>query len=477
MWKLGEIAAYTGGFVQQGDALRAVTAVHIDSRQCTAGSLFVALRGQHDDGHRFVADAVRRGAVAVLVERAVEVSSAVGVVRVPSTWTALFRWAAAVRDRLPARVIAVTGSMGKTTTKELIGHLARRVAPSFTSPGNWNSLTGVPLSLINHGRARAYVWWVQEVGINQRGEMARIAALLRPHYPVILNVGPVHLEALGTVETVADEKTDLVRFMTPGGAVWIPGDAPLLRDRVAMKNPWDAPVWTFGENDGDVRLLGAMPTPTGMTVEVGFYRNGSLEDRWTLAIPLPQPWNARNLLPAVGLARYLFCMDREAVATALADFRPPAHRGTVYRWRQGWTLLDDSYNANPVAVAEAVRWLARWPAQRRGAIVGDMLELGPDEVAWHRRLAEMADWSSLDVVVTVGPRMEALAEELRSRGVRPEVLHFATVEDVFPWFARSWRAGDVWLLKASHAMGFERFVEWVRTQFEAEEDPHVVPPV
>jgi UDP-N-acetylmuramyl pentapeptide synthase len=111
-------------------------------------------------------------------------------------------------------------------------------------------------------------------------------------------------------------------------------------------------------------------------------------------------------------------------------------------------------------VAEAVRWLARWPAQRRGAIVGDMLELGPDEVAWHRRLAEMADWSSLDVVATVGPRMEALAEELRSRGVRPEVLHFATVEDVFPWFARAWRAGDVWLLKASHAMGFERFVEW-----------------
>jgi len=474
MWKLGEVAAFAGGAVQQGDPSQAVTAVHIDSRQCTAGSLFVALRGRHDDGHRFVADAVRRGAVAVLVERAVEVPLGVGVVRVPSTWTALFRWAAAVRDRLAARVIAVTGSMGKTTTKELIGCLARRVAPTFVSPGNWNSVTGVPLSLINYGRAQAYVWWVQEVGINQRGEMARIAALLRPHYPVVLNVGPVHLEAFETVEGVADEKTDLVRFMVPGGSILIGGDDRLLRARVAPKNLWGAPVWTFGEAEGDVRLLGATPTPTGMTVEVGFYRDGTLEDRWTLTVPIPQPWNARNLLAAVGLARMLFCMDQDAVATALADFRPPAHRGEVYRWKQGWTLLDDSYNANPVAMAETVRWLARWPARRRGAIVGDMLELGPDEIAWHRRLAEMADWSSVDVIVAVGPRMAAFAEELRSRGVRAEVLHFATVEDVLPWWAQAWRPGDVWLLKASHAMGFERLVEWARTQFQVEADPDAV---
>ncbi|MCS7312655.1 MAG: UDP-N-acetylmuramoyl-tripeptide--D-alanyl-D-alanine ligase [Acidobacteria bacterium] len=477
MWRLGEVAAFTGGSVQQGDPLQTVTAVHIDSRQCTAGTLFVALRGRHDDGHRFVPDAIQRGAVAVLVERTVEAPSNVGVVRVPDTWTALFRWAAAVRDRLAARVIAVTGSMGKTTTKELIGRLACRVAPTFVSPGNWNSITGVPLSLINYGRSRAYAWWVQEVGINQRGEMARIAALLRPHYPVILNVGPVHLEAFETVEGVADEKTDLVRFMVPGGGIFIAGDVPLLRTRVAQKNLWEAPVWTFGEADGDVRLLGVTPTPTGMTVEVGFYRAGTLEDRWTLDVPILQPWNARNLLPAVGLARRLFCMGRDAVAVALVDFHPPAHRGEVYRWKQGWTLLDDSYNANPVAMAQAVRWLTGWPARRRGVIVGDMLELGPDEVAWHRRLADMADWSAIDVVITVGPRMAALADELRSRGIRAEVLHFATVEDVLPWWAQAWRPGDVWLLKASHAMGFERLVEWARTQFQVEEDPHVISPI
>ena len=442
-----ELAGMIGGRVIRGGDTKS-SSVIIDSREVKPDAVFFAIRGERLDGHQFLAQAFERGAVGAVVSQVPE-NLDKPLIQVDDTTAALQRLASAIRARYDITLIGITGSAGKTTTKEMIATLIgseRRVHKSW---GNFNNQIGAPLCLDNMPDDAQVV--VSEMGMNHAGEIAQIAGLLRPHVGVYTNIAPVHIEFFGTIEGIAAAKRELLENVVPGGTVVINNDNPHV---VRISRDFEGKRVTYGvENAADYRasnirergLLG-----TRFTLEA---EGGSRE----LELVLPGRHNLDNLLAAIATARAVG-ISWEGIERGVHDVRPAYHRGVVVPFK-GAQIYDDTYNSNPYALARTLELMTQADvAGRRIAVIGDMLELGEQELQFHRE-AGKAIPSSIDLVVGVGKRTHALLEGAREAGFAAGALHhFDTAEEAGAFLKNEIRTGDLVLIKGSRGVGLDKAV-------------------
>ncbi|HET7752786.1 MAG TPA: UDP-N-acetylmuramoyl-tripeptide--D-alanyl-D-alanine ligase [Anaeromyxobacteraceae bacterium] len=449
---------------------REVAGVSTDTRKISPGALFVALKGESFDGHDFVAQARDAGAGAALVSQAwieaeAELPRGIPLLAVPDTLRALGAVARAHRRRFAIPLVAVTGSNGKTTTREMIGAILRRRGPALKTDGNLNNEIGVPLTLF--GLAADHWAGVVEMGMSNPGEIARLAAMTEPRVGVVTNAAPAHLEGLGTIEGVADAKAELYAALPSDGvAVANADDARVLRRAEASGRR----LVTFSvgrARKGDVAAVETLEHgPEGLRFVLAI---GNREVEVQLA--LVGEHNAANAAAAAAAALALGCTDREIVG-GLAEVKPVGRRLRVEKLASGVTLVDDCYNANPLSMSAALKTLgelARGGGGRAVAVLGDMLELGVDEEALHRALGADVARTGVALYAAFGPRSRAAAEAARDAGMRQQdVVETEDVAALAATLRERLAPGDVLLVKGSRGMKLERLVEALHHSPEAQ---------
>jgi len=438
------------------------TSVSIDTRSLTSGELFVALRGPNHDGHDFVGVALERGAAAAMIDREIPgLSAEAPLLRVTNTLTALEALGAAARARSRGRIVAITGSVGKTGTKEALRLALATSGATYASAGGLNNHWGAPLSLARMPPDVAY--GIFELGMNHAGEIAALTRLVRPHIAVITTVEPAHLGFFPSVEAIADAKAEIFLGLEPGGIAILNRDNPYYARLVsAAKRAGAGEVIGFGTHpDAGFRLIGCVLDSRGSTVEAAFR---DLALRFRLAVP-GRHWVTNSL--AVLAAAAAAGADVRCAAEALSGFAALSGRGRRYElaWRDGTlTVIDESYNASPPAMQAALSVLAATepgPSARRVAVLGDMLELGDASERLHRDLAKPLAAARVDHVFLVGEAMAALHTVL-PEGKRGGLWHSA--EEAVPALIRFLEPGDVVTVKGSRAVGVSRIVEGLRAQ-------------
>jgi UDP-N-acetylmuramoyl-tripeptide--D-alanyl-D-alanine ligase len=444
------IAAAAGGRLVAGDAAgpgpeRAV----VDSRELRPGDLFVGLRGERLDGGAFAERALEAGAWGVLVapEHAERLSSGgaarAGAAPPPSPpaarppviaaddpLAALGSLARAWRRELGARVVGITGSTGKTSTKDILAALLRPRLATHASRENLNTEIGLPLSVLEASRGVEAL--VLEMAMRGRHQIGELAAIAEPDVGVIVNVGPVHLELLGSVERVAAAKAELIRGLAPGAACVVPAGEPLLEAHLRD----DLDTWTFGPG-GQVTLV----EQTAGRAEIE-----ARGERAVLELPYAEPHNLLNTLAAVAAACALGVHPAGRI-----DVRFSSLRGEVVSLRGGVTVVNDCYNANPMSMRAALEHLAASPAERRVAVLGTMAELGERGEAFHREVGRLAAELGVDVLVTVGEGALSYAERFDG-----ETHAVRTPEEAGALLGELARPGDRVLVKGSRSVGLER---------------------
>lgn len=453
LWTAAEIAAATGGTASADFAVHGVT---FDSREVGPGDLFIALRGETTDGHRFIEQAFAAGAAGAIVERPVDHPH----VLVADGMTALEALGRASRARSGARIVGVTGSVGKTGTKEAIAAALDRHRPGkvHRSVKSYNNHTGVPLSLARMPREAEF--GVFEMGMNHAGEIAALTRQVRPHVAVITTIAPAHIENLGSMEAIADAKAEIAEGLEPGGTMILPFDSPWFGRLRAATAPHSATQVAFGVGEGaDVRARDwVVDHDSGgslVTAQMG---------ETSLCFSLAQPgehWvaNAMAVLATVQAAGG----DLPAAGVALAELPGLAGRGARHpiTLDSGTALLiDESYNANPASMAATLAQLGREPAQRRIAVLGAMKELGEHGPRFHAELLPHLVSAGIDKAILVGDEMAALAEAIATARLEKPIdfAHGASVDDARQRLEADLRSGDVILIKGSNSVGLSRIV-------------------
>ncbi len=430
----------------RGPVDRAFNRGVIDSRQVQPGDLFFALRGEHQDGHDFVDEALAGGAAGLVVERPLEALPDVAVFQVSDSLSALQRLAAHWRARHDMRVVGVTGSVGKTTCKEIIAAVLGARWPVLKSSANLNTEIGLPLTLLKltpeHERA------VLEMAMYGPGEIDLLCRIARPQVGVVTNVGPVHMERLGSIDAIAAAKAELVAALPPDGVAILNGDDPQV---AAMASRTKAGVLLYGQSPQcDVRgrdLAGHGLDGISFRLTYG---GGSAE----VEAHLP---GRHHLHPALAAAAVALAegMTLDEVAAALREARPEL-RMRVLTTPSGSTILDDSYNASPQSMLAALDLLAELQG-RRIALLGEMRELGAAEEEGHRQVGQRAA-ACTDLVLVVGERARPLYEAARAAGPA-EVRFLASTQEAAPTLLDELQPGDYLLVKASRAVALESVVE------------------
>ncbi len=449
LWTSAEIEAATGG---TATAPFEATGVTFDSREVGPGDLFVAMPGTVHDGHAFVASAFASGAAAVLVSKAVD-GPHVLVGDVAQALTAL---AIASRERMRGTVLGITGSVGKTSTKEALAAALERSrrGPVHRSVKSYNNHTGVPLSLARMPRDAAFA--VLEMGMNNAGEIAALSALVRPHVALVTAIASAHIENLGSIEAIADAKGEIFTGLEPDGIAIIPEDSRQ-RDRLVRSARGQADrVVTFGlSHEADVTALHAVRSEGG-----GYLITARLVDS-ELTYTLSQRgehW-VSNSLAVLAAVEAVGC-DVAAAGLALADMSGLKGRGERHMLGlEGGPalLIDESYNANPASMAATLKSLgAETDASRRIAVLGPMRELGEHAEALHAGLAEHVLAAKVDRLVLIGDDMAPLA---RALGGKLDVESAGSVDEAADLLLSWLRPGDAVLVKASNSVGLARLVD------------------
>jgi len=462
LWSFSELSAALGSDAEGGSA-RVVTGISIDTRTLEPGDLFVALKDQRD-GHDFVAAAFKAGAAAALVAESYQRQAGDGALfKVADPLKALEALGRAARQRLypSARVIAVTGSAGKTGTKEMLRACLANLGPTHASEKSYNNHWGVPLMLARMPRDTRYA--VFEIGMNHAGEIRPLAKMVRPHAAIVTTVEAVHLEHFANVEAIADAKAEIFEGLMPGGAAIIKHDNPhasrlkIIAERLGVKPVsfgFSAAADVCGEN------LELAIDGSDMTVRIG---NESLR----LRLAMPGRHIAENALAVVGALAAVGADLKPAVA-ALAGLAPPSGRGSRIRLRIDGgeaLLIDESYNANPASMRAALATLGGIPRQkflRRIAVLGDMLELGEGAPQLHIGLKEAVDEAGVDLIFACGRHMKGLYDALPEAKKGSYALTAASLEEIL---TSNLRRGDVVMVKASNGTRLGPIVTALKTRF------------
>jgi UDP-N-acetylmuramoyl-tripeptide--D-alanyl-D-alanine ligase len=452
--RLEDLLAATGARLIGPTSVTSFASAAVDSRHVIPGCCFVALRGERTDGHRFVAEAVRGGASVVLVERPVELppGADVAVAQVADPLLALQEMAAWWRARSAVRVVGITGSTGKTIAKEIVADVLARTLRVLRNEGNLNSETGLPMTLLNLEPSHQAA--VLEMSMYTEGEIARLAEIARPEVGVVLAVHPTHLERAGSLEAIARAKSELPAALPPDGLAVLNADDPNV---APMRGVTVAAVRTFGLGpDADVQAT---------EVESHGVRGTSFT--------LRAPWGVRRLrsgtpgrhlvphaLAAATVADH-FGVPMDEVEEALVRGSHAAHRMALVEATGGATIIDDTYNASPISVAAALDFLGESPlpqGRARYAVLGDMLELGPDEERLHREIGARAALVA-DALVAVGDRGRWIAEGAAAAGLR-RVTTALDAEDALAVVERDLApgVGDLLLVKGSRGIELDRLV-------------------
>ena len=432
LWTEAALAEATGGSFTRPFAAGDVA---IDTRAIPPGALFVALRGEHRDGHLFVSDAIARGAAGALTTHPIGDAPCLIV---PDTLAGLTALGAAGRSRFTGRLAAITGSVGKTTTKEMLRRILRAQGPTpaavHAALASHNNHWGVPLTLARLPAEAAFC--VAELGMNHAGEIAPLARLARPHVAVITAIAPAHIGLLGSLAAIAAEKASIFQGLEPGGTAVLPAEAPYVE--ILRQAAGDARILTFG-SEAEFRLEDYRPEPGGAAVTANC---AGVTVRFRLAAPGRHM--AENALAALAAAAALGVAPT-AAAAALDGFASLPGRGArrVLALPDGEALLlDESYNANPASMRAALAVLAGEPG-RRIAVLGDMLELGEHAAAAHAALAEAL---IADRIFLCGAAMRHLRNALPGT---PPVVYAPDADALAPLVAAQLRAGDTVLVKGS----------------------------
>jgi UDP-N-acetylmuramoyl-tripeptide--D-alanyl-D-alanine ligase len=463
---VGDVVTATGGRLVAGALERAVTGVSIDSRTLSGGELFVAIVGPRFDGHEFIAAAAQAGASAALVSADVEAPSGIDLIRVDDTTQGLAALARFVRRRTTVPIVAITGSMGKTTTKEMTARLLETAGPVLRTQGNLNNQYGLPLMLLRLRPEHRFA--VLELGMSAAGELRHLSGIAEPDVAVITNVAPVHLEFFSSVDAIAAAKAEILEGLRPGGLAVLNGDDPRVRaigERQLAERRREV-AWFGHDRAYAVSAENWRGTAHGMRFDL--VAGGLIQD---IALPLSGPHFVMNFLAATAVAVRLG-IDLRVVADAALNLRPAAHRGEVVRLSEQVTLLDDSYNSNPVAAEAAVASLGMAGGRRRVAFLGDMLELGPRGRDLHVETGRNIG-ARVDVLVGVGPLAPGLLEGAREAGIRPGDLHyFADSTQAASAAATIVQPGDAVLVKGSRGIHMEAVVEAITGRFGAAGETH-----
>jgi len=447
LWTAQAVADATGG--KAHGAFKA-SGVAFDSREVGPGDLFIALKGEQADGHEFVERAFAAGAAAAVVDRTVRGSH----VQVADTTDALVALGLAARARTDARIIGVTGSVGKTGTKEALWQALDRKAPGLAhrSVKSYNNHVGVPLSLARMPADSRF--GIFEMGMNHAGELSALTRLVRPHVAIVTTIAPAHIGHFGTLEAIADAKAEIFEGLEPGGTAIIPADSPFAARLYNKALRYADDVVTFGFNrDADVRVLDQVPANNGGTLVTARLRGAHIS--FNIAAP-GRHWvsNALAIMAAVEAAGG----DLGLAGLALAEMPGLRGRGerTHVRVDGGeYLLIDESYNANPASMEATLAQLGQEQAGRRIVILGAMKELGEQSDALHAGLAGPIGEAGISDAILVGEEMEPLARALEGTVALRHVPDAqAAIDTVRPLL----RAEDVVLVKGSNSIGLSRLV-------------------
>lgn len=446
LWTSDEIERATLG---KASAPFEVTNLVLDSRKARAGSLYLAVRGENKDGHDFIAPAFENHAAAALVHKAVDAAGP--VLTVAHTQRALEDLARAARARSKATVIAVTGSAGKTTTKEMLKLAFGALGKTHASGASFNNHWGVPFSVASLPREAQYA--VFEIGMNHFGEIRTLVPLAKPHIALITTIAPAHLEFFGNCEAIADAKSEIFEGLQPGGPALLPLDSPYcerLRTRATQLGVTN--IITFGSAAcADGRLTHYEETAEGVRIRAEIF--GKAVDALIGAPGRHIAQNALAALTTVGAAGG----DVAIAAAALKSFVALKGRGERIQ-ADGVEIIDESYNANPASMAAALSLLAKAPG-RKIAVLGDMLEMGPEGPALHAGLAPHLD--AADLIFLSGPLMAALYEALpadRRHG------YAVTSKELAPAVAAAVKPGDTVLVKGSNGSRMGVVIEAIKAR-------------
>lgn len=447
LWTSADIATATNG---AASAAFDVSGVTFDSREVGPGDLFVALTGETTDGHKFLDQAFDRGASGAIVSQ----DTAHPNVRVSDTFAALEALAKASRARTLARIVGVTGSAGKTGTKEaLFAALDRSPAKSaHRSVKSYNNHTGVPLSLARMPAESDY--GVFEMGMNHPGELAHLTTLVRPHVAIVTAIAPAHAAFFPDESAIADAKGEIFQGLEPGGVAIIPYDSPHRDCLAAAAAPYAARIVTFGIDEGaDVRAIEAVRAANGGTFITA--RVGERELSYTVAQP-GRHWVSNSL--AVLAAVDAVGGDLALAGLALADLGGLAGRGARF-WvevKAGRALvIDEAYNANPASMRVTLAVLGEEAATRKIAVLGEMRELGDKSDEYHTALAGPVRDAGVQLVILVGEKMKPLAEALEGQ---VEIVHVPDAAAARDRLTATLEAGDAVLIKGSNGVGLSAVV-------------------
>ena len=454
---LQDVLTATGGTLVQPGRADAFDGVSTDSRSLAAGSLFVPLAGPRFDGHDYLGQAAGAGAAGVLVERGREslvkgLDPGTAAVSVPDTLRALGDLARLWRSRFAIPVVGVTGSTGKTTTKEMAAAIMGREKNLLKNEGNFNNLVGLPLTIFRMNAAHKAA--VLEMGTNRRGEIARLTEIAAPTVGLVTNVGPAHLEGLGSLETIREEKGDLYRVMDGRGTAVINLDDLLLAPWAAR---WKGRKITFGiDADADVTASRIAHEAERGTVFTLLAEGASRE----ILLPVSGFHNVSNALAAAAAALGAgFGFD--AICQGLMAFRPVGGRMEVYRLKNGACLIDDTYNANPASVAAALKTLQGLKGECKSTVIlGDMLELGGEAERYHEEIGRAVAETGVGKAYLRGDFARATAKGALKRGMKGEqVLVDLSTEETVAHLKACLRTGDWVLVKGSRKMKMEEIVQ------------------
>ncbi|PZR73227.1 MAG: UDP-N-acetylmuramoyl-tripeptide--D-alanyl-D-alanine ligase [Chthoniobacterales bacterium] len=446
---LRQIAEFAGGSLSAGDANATASRISTDSRTLQPGDLFVPLRGENFDGHKFVEQAVERGAIGAMVEVTWKGATPknFALIRVPDTLTGYQTLAAKYRRSLPLKVIAITGSNGKTSTKDFVAATLSNKFRVNKTEGNFNNHVGLPQTMLSANPDDEIAVW--EIGMNHPGEIAALAKLAAPDAAIITNVGLAHIEFMGSREAIAKEKGALAEALGPEGTLILNADDPH-SEGIASRT--QAKIIRAGIENGSVRATEVRQSATGseFTIMEGAHRCRA-------QLPVPGLHMVQNALLAVAAGR-AFGLSLEECAAGLAS-TPLTKARLQIKEINGIQFIDDSYNANPDSMKAALRTLIELDADgRRIAVLGEMGELGDESERGHREVGEAAAELGVDELIAVGVTGAAIARAAKKAGLENSVAVDAP-EEAAELLAHGVAAGDLILVKGSRSARMERVLE------------------
>jgi UDP-N-acetylmuramoyl-tripeptide--D-alanyl-D-alanine ligase len=443
---LAELAAAAAG---KAEGAAVLSGVAVDSRNVKPGDLFVAIRGERADGHDFAAQAAARGALALLGERRpANLPAGFPAVLVARPVEALQKLAAALKRRMGFRLAAITGSVGKTTTKDFAAEILARRFKVDKTPGNQNSQIGFAMAICNLESDPE--WMVGEMGLSEPGDLSKLSRAFEPDLAAILLVAAAHLQFFASVDAIADAKAEILEGLKLGGTVVANADDPRVE---AIARRQTRRVVRFGLS----AAADVTARDVALEADASRFLLRTPAGEAPVRLPLAGAHQVSNFLAASAIA-FAVGLSPEDSAAAAASLRPAAHRGVWRRHSSGARLYDDAYNANPASMRAALATLAAQAPRRRIAVLGEMLELGPDEEMWHRETGAAAA-KSADLLVCVGPRSRFLCEGAVAAGLSPDAVRYAaSAEEAAALLAPLLSENDAVLFKASRGVGLERAV-------------------